>query len=88
MLLLSVKSSRTFGRRRRFGEPSEGPVIPFGAMVEYHPISSRDLENSSDMHQSRENLERSFSGRRHRGIGKHAWTRQQAILEESMQKKY
>ena len=29
-------------RERRFGEPFEGSVIPFGAMVEYHPISSRD----------------------------------------------
>ena len=28
---------------RRFGEPLNGPVIPFGAMVEYHPISPRDL---------------------------------------------
>ena len=27
---------------RRFGEPFEGPVIPFGAMVEYHPISAKD----------------------------------------------
>ena len=27
---------------RRFGEPFKGPVIPFGAMVEYHPFSSRD----------------------------------------------
>ena len=27
---------------RRFGEPFEGPVSPFGAMVEYHPISSGD----------------------------------------------
>ena len=27
---------------RRFGEPFDGPVSPFGAMVEYHPISSRD----------------------------------------------
>ena len=27
---------------RRFGEPFDGPVIPFGAMVEYRPISSRD----------------------------------------------
>ena len=27
---------------RRFGEPFEGPVIPFGAMVEYHPISGED----------------------------------------------
>ena len=27
---------------RRFGGPFKGPVIPFGAMVEYYPISSRD----------------------------------------------
>ena len=27
---------------RRFGEP-QGPVIPFGTMVEYHPISAKDL---------------------------------------------
>ena len=25
---------------RRFGKPFSGPVIPFGAMVEYHPISA------------------------------------------------
>ena len=33
---------------RRFGEPFKGPVIPFGAMVEYHPISARD---QSKLHQ-------------------------------------
>ena len=33
---------------RRFGAPFEGPVIPFGAMVEYHPISAKDL---SRLHQ-------------------------------------
>ena len=33
---------------RRFGEPIKGPVIPFGAMVEYYPISSRD---QSRLHQ-------------------------------------
>ena len=27
---------------RRIGEPFQGPIIPFGAMVEYHPISGRD----------------------------------------------
>ena len=27
---------------RRFGMPFDGPAIPFGAMVEYHPISSKD----------------------------------------------
>ena len=27
---------------RRFGEFCKGPVIPFGAMVEYHPCSAKD----------------------------------------------
>ena len=27
---------------RRHGEPYKGPIIPFGALVEYHPISPRD----------------------------------------------
>ena len=27
---------------RRFGKPFEGPVIPFGSLVEYHPTSSKD----------------------------------------------
>ena len=33
---------------RRFGQPFNGPVIPFGAIVEYHPISAEDL---SRLHQ-------------------------------------
>ena len=33
------------GRRlyeRRFGQPLEGPIIPFGSLVEYHPITAKD----------------------------------------------
>ena len=51
---------------RRFGIPFNGPVIPFGAMVEYHPIYAKEsrlhkfgkfyLEYSSDMHCSRRSL--------------------------------
>ena len=33
---------------RRFGAPVKGPIIPFGAMVEYHPFSGKDL---SRLHQ-------------------------------------
>ena len=33
---------------RRFGMPLNGPVTPFGAMVEYHPISAKDI---SRLHQ-------------------------------------
>ena len=32
----------------RFGEPFKGPTIPFGALVENHPISTRD---QSRLHQ-------------------------------------
>ena len=31
---------------RQFGMPLNGPVIPFGAMVEYHPVSSMDISRS------------------------------------------
>ena len=27
---------------RRFGQPFEGPIIPFGSMVEYHPKTAKD----------------------------------------------
>ena len=27
---------------RRFGQPFGGPVIPFGSLVEYHPITAKD----------------------------------------------
>ena len=27
--------------KRRFGQPSKGPSIPFGSLVEYHPISAK-----------------------------------------------
>ena len=33
---------------RRFGTPFNGPVQPFGAVVEYHPISAKD---TSRLHQ-------------------------------------
>ena len=27
---------------RRFGQPFKGPMIPFGSLVEYHPITAKD----------------------------------------------
>ena len=27
---------------RRFGQPFEGQIIPFGSLVEYYPISAKD----------------------------------------------
>ena len=33
---------------RRFGQPFKGPIIPFGSLVEYYPISAK---NQSRIHQ-------------------------------------
>ena len=60
---------------RRIGMPFNGPVIPFGAMVEYHPVSARDREyinlvqkccqeNVSVMQCTREQSGKETSGRR------------------------
>ena len=43
--LRNVQDLLTEGKtpfERRFGEPFKGPMIPCGAMVEYHPVSARD----------------------------------------------
>ena len=37
-LLSDVKTPN----ERRFGEPFKGPIIPFGSLVEYYPISAQD----------------------------------------------
>ena len=58
---------------RRFGEPFNGPVTPFGAVVEYHtlflPKTCRDcISSASKSHQvysSAGNLERRHHSRRH-----------------------
>ena len=47
MLYLSVKYSRSLSDgntpyEKRFGEPFEGPIIPFGSLVECYPISAKD----------------------------------------------
>ena len=26
----------------RFGQPFKGPIVPFGSLVEYHPITAKD----------------------------------------------
>ena len=45
-----LSSDRKTPHERRFGMLFNGPVIPFGAMVEYHPISAMDI---SRLHQFR-----------------------------------
>ena len=38
---------------RRFGKPFKGPIIPFGSLVEYYPISAKD---QSRIHQFRKKV--------------------------------
>ena len=45
---------------RRFGETSKGPIILFGAMVEYHPTSPLDQAKNSSKWQ--ESITRNLSG--------------------------
>ena len=28
--------------KRRFGQPCEEPIVPFGSLVEYYPIAAKD----------------------------------------------
>ena len=84
---------------RRFGKPFKGPIIPFGSLVEYYPISAKDR---SRIHQFGKKvlpglfLEYAlYAGE----FGKVAYwlqtlrswekkTRHKSTLEGSMQKKY
>ena len=39
--------------KRRFGQPIRGPIIPFGSLVKYHPITAKD---QSRIHQFRKKV--------------------------------
>ena len=84
---------------RRFGQRFKGPVIPAGAMVECHPISSRD---QSRLHQFGKQVLRGiffgyalFAGESGREMfwlqtllrSWKFWTRQKSTLKDSMQKR-
>ena len=43
-----ILSDGTIPYERRFGKPFNGPIIPFGSLVEYHPITAKD---QSQIHQ-------------------------------------
>ena len=48
----TFKISCLLGRHpyeRRIGVPFNGPVIPFGAMAEFHPISDKDLSATTSI---------------------------------------
>ena len=46
-------SGRKAPNESRFGEPFKGPLIPFGSLIEYYPISAND---QSRIHQFREKV--------------------------------
>ena len=53
VLFLSAKRSDLLSdgktpNERRFGEPFGGPIIPFGLLVEYYPISAKDQSRIND----------------------------------------
>ena len=82
----------------RFGMPFDGPVILFGAMVEYHPISAKDL---SRLHQVGPKVLPGFSSFMHYARGESGketlwsqtlkswrrWTHQNSTPEGSMERK-
>ena len=81
---------------RRFGQPFKGPIIPFGSLVEYYPITSKDL---SRIHQfAKKVLPGLFLGyalyavRRvtcwlHTLMSWQRWTHQESTQKDSMQRK-
>ena len=84
----------------RFGKPFQGPIIPFGAMVEYHPIFVKDL---SRLHQfGKKVVPGIFLGHvlhaggiwkgdmlvvAHTGRIVKRWTQLKSMLKDSMQRK-
>ena len=41
-----LSDGKTPCEKARFGMPFDEPVVPFGAMVEYHPIFAKDQSRS------------------------------------------
>ena len=39
---ISLLSDGKTPYERRFGQPFKGPIIPFGSLVEYHPLTAKD----------------------------------------------
>ena len=83
---------------RRFGKPFKGPIIPFGSLVEYYPISAEDQSRihqfgkkvlpglSLDTHCTREKFRRVTYWLQTLRSWKR-WTHQKSTLKDSMQRK-
>ena len=88
MRLFSAQCSRPPGRWEntlRFGEPFEGPIIPCGAMVEYHLMSAKD---ESRLHQFGKKVLLTWKDIYWLQILRNweIWTRQQSMVGSSMQR--
>ena len=81
---------------RRVGVPFNGPVIPFGAMVEYHPISANDQSRLRQLYCQVYSLEtrctREESGKETSWSQTlrnwNRWTHLKAMVKSSMQRKF
>ena len=62
---------------RRFGEPFKGPIIPFGSLVEYYPISAKYQSRIHQFGKEVLNLEGWRDGYRHWGVGNDGGIRNQ-----------
>ena len=80
---------------RRFGKPFKGPIIPFGSLVEYYPVSAKDQSRI----QRKSYLDYSLDTLCTRGEFRRVtywlqtlrswkrWTHQKSTLKDSMQRK-
>ena len=80
---------------RRFGQPFHGPIIPFGSLVEYHPITAKDqsrihksyLDCSSDTLCTRGEFGRvTYWSQTLRSWRR--WTHRKSTREDSMRKRW
>ena len=84
---------------RRFGKPFEGPIIPFGSLVECHPVTAKD---QSRIHQFGKKILPGlflgyalFAGGEFGRVtywsqtlrSRRRWTHQKSILKDSMRKR-
>ena len=83
---------------RRFGKPFEGPIIPFGSLVEYYPISAKDQSRIHQFGKKKSYLDCSSDTLCTRGeFGRvtywlqtwswERWTRRKSSQKDSMQKR-
>ena len=70
---------------RRFGQRFKGPIIPFGSLVEYHPITAKD---QSRIHQfGKKVLPGLFFGYALYAVSWRRWTHRKSTQKDLMRKR-